>query len=145
VRTLAAVEPAQADAFQTDLRRFAADARYIVSDFHAQHAAHPARAGEPPVIAPFALAANAQGHRGGVAGQRAGQQVAHQFAVGRQLQLQRRLGGLGSQRQFVAFDGQAAVPRAVEIDIELVRRQVRTARAAGEGVQLDFLQGHSGS
>jgi len=138
--TLAAVEPAQTDALQADLRRFAADTGGIGVDLDTQHPTHPARARQPPVVTPVIAPPDAQGDRCGVAGQRGGKQMAHQIAAWRQLEFQRRFGGFSPQRQFVAFDGQAGVRRAVEIDIELVRRQIKLRRAAGEGVQLDFLQ-----
>ena len=67
--------------------------------------------------------------------------MTHQRAVRRQLQLQRRFGGFGTERQFVALHRQAQVTVTVQIDIELVRRQMEQRAVAGECVQLDFLQG----
>ena len=48
--------------------------------------------------------------------------MAHEIAGRRQLQIQRRFGGLGTQRQFVALEWQAFVEVAIQINIEFVRR-----------------------
>jgi hypothetical protein len=105
VRASAAVEPTQADSFETDLRAFTANTCSILGDLDAQHPTHPACARQPPVVTPGVAPSDPQGDRGGFPSQRGGEQMTHKIAVGWQFKLQRRLGRFGTQRQFVAFDG----------------------------------------
>jgi len=121
-------------AFHRDFYGATAAELAIVGDFDAQHPAHPARAGDPPVVAPRVSSSDTQGDRGGVAGQRVGEQMVHEIAARRQFQIQPSLRSFSSQRQFVAFDGQACVQIAVQIDVEFVRRQIELRAVAGEGV-----------
>ena len=64
--------------------------------------------------------------------------MTHKIAVGWQFELQRRLGRFGTQRQFVAFDGQARVQIAIEVDVEFMRRKQELAAGTVKSVQLDF-------
>ena len=60
--------------------------------------------------------------------------MANEIAVRRQFQIQASLRSFSTQRQFVAFQGQALVEIAVDINVEFVRRQIELRAVAGEGV-----------